>query len=85
LSRSAKIKQNVLITASAALSNLFRLAPYFHNKCQKTQLDHFIDNTQEAKSGNAELGVEGVHLSKKFFSKKTINSANFSKKNDKFR
>jgi hypothetical protein len=52
LSRSAKIKQNVLITASAAPSNLFRLAPYFHNKCQKTQLDLFIVNTQEAKSGN---------------------------------
>jgi hypothetical protein len=52
LSRSAKIKQNVLMTASAALSNLFRLAPYFHNKCQKTQLDLFIVNTQEAKSGN---------------------------------
>jgi hypothetical protein len=57
LSRSAKIKQNVLITASAALSNLFRLAPYFHNKCQKTQLDLFMVYTQEAKSGNAELGV----------------------------
>jgi hypothetical protein len=52
MSRSAKIKQNVLITASAALSNLFRLAPYFHNKCQM-----YIDYTQEAKSGNAELGV----------------------------
>jgi hypothetical protein len=35
--------QNVLITASAALSNLFRLAPYFHNKCQKTHLDIFIN------------------------------------------
>jgi hypothetical protein len=42
------------------LSNLFRLAPYFHNKCQKTQLDHFIGYTQKAKSGNAEL-VSTLH------------------------
>jgi hypothetical protein len=53
----SKDQAKVLITASAALSNLFRLAPYFHNKCQKTQLDLFIGYTQEAKSGNAEPRV----------------------------
>jgi hypothetical protein len=36
------------------------LAPYFHNKCQKTQLDIFLVYTQEAKSGNAELGVHAA-------------------------
>jgi hypothetical protein len=50
-------QQNVLITASAALSNLFRFAPDFHNKCQKMQLDLCIVYTQEANSGNTELGV----------------------------
>jgi hypothetical protein len=55
-----KISKDQAKRSSAALSNLFRLAPYFHNKCQKTQLDIFLVYTQEAKSGNAELGVHAA-------------------------
>jgi hypothetical protein len=51
------------MTASAALSNLYRFAPDFHNKCQKMQLDLCIVYTQEANSGNAELGVRELKKS----------------------
>jgi hypothetical protein len=45
-------------TASKNAANLYKFAPDFHNKCQKMQLDLCIVYTQEANSGNAELGVK---------------------------
>jgi hypothetical protein len=45
-------------TASKNASNLYKFAPDFHNKCQKMQLDCYNLYTQEANSGNAELGVK---------------------------
>jgi hypothetical protein len=45
-------------TASKNASNLYKFAPDFHNKCQKMQLDLYNLYTQEANSGNAELGVK---------------------------
>jgi hypothetical protein len=47
-------------TASKNASNLYKCAPDFHDKCQKMQLDLCFGYTQEANSGNAELGVQEV-------------------------